>query len=89
MTKEESLAVVSIACFISFRSSRRLAKARISAPAEPMAPPSVGVAMPRKMVPSTRKISARGGIMTMTTWRESRLKDVQLEILVGQRDGVG
>jgi hypothetical protein len=27
--------------------------------AAPMAPPSVGVAMPRKMVPSTRKISSQ------------------------------
>jgi hypothetical protein len=32
-----------------------------------MAPPSVGVAMPRKIVPSTRKISASGGIRTMMT----------------------
>ena len=40
-----------------------------------MAPPSVGVAMPRKMVPSTRKISASGGISTKVTrsaMRESR-----------------
>ena len=38
-----------------------------SAPTAPMAPPSVGVAMPRKMVPSTRKISASGGISTNVT----------------------
>ena len=43
----------------------------ISAPVAPIAPPSVGVAMPRKMVPSTRKISTRGGSSTKTTRSES------------------
>ena len=38
-----------------------------SAPVAPIAPPSVGVATPRKIVPSTRKISASGGISTNTT----------------------
>ena len=47
--------------------SRPFAAAMTSAPTAPMAPPSVGVAMPRKMVPSTRKISASGGISTMIT----------------------
>jgi hypothetical protein len=32
-----------------------------------MAPPSVGVAMPRKMVPSTRKIRNSGGTSTSST----------------------
>ncbi|ODN68740.1 hypothetical protein A6302_03972 [Methylobrevis pamukkalensis] len=35
--------------------------ASTSAPTAPMAPPSVGVARPMKMVPSTRKISTSGG----------------------------
>ncbi|CAM3145127.1 hypothetical protein PANO111632_05085 [Paracoccus nototheniae] len=35
----------------------------------PIAPPSVGVAIPRKIVPSTRKTSASGGIITMITCR--------------------
>ena len=39
----------------------------ISAPVAPIAPPSVGVATPRKIVPSTRKISASGGIITKVT----------------------
>ena len=39
----------------------------ISAPVAPIAPPSVGVATPRKIVPSTRKISASGGISTKVT----------------------
>ena len=39
----------------------------ISAPMAPSAPPSVGVAMPRKIVPSTRKISTSGGISTKVT----------------------
>ncbi len=34
------------------------------APAAPIAPPSVGVAMPMKIVPSTRKIRNSGGTMT-------------------------
>ncbi len=47
--------------------SRRLSIARASAPTAPMAPPSVGVATPMKIVPSTRKISASGGTMTKMT----------------------
>ena len=35
--------------------------ARTKAPTEPMAPPSVGVASPIKMVPSTKKIRAMEG----------------------------
>ena len=34
------------------------------APAAPIAPPSVGVAMPMKIVPSTRKIRNSGGTIT-------------------------
>ena len=64
ITKEDSLAVEFIAWLSSDQLSRRLASARTSAPVAPMAPPSVGVAMPRKIVPSTRKISASGGIST-------------------------
>ena len=58
---------MSIACFSSFNDSRRRASAMISAPVAPIAPPSVGVATPRKIVPSTRKISASGGISTKVT----------------------
>ena len=39
----------------------------ISAPVAPIAPPSVGVATPRKIVPSTRKMRASGGISTNVT----------------------
>ncbi len=66
-TNAVSLAVVSIACFSRLRDSRRRASAMTSAPVAPIAPPSVGVATPRKMVPSTRKISASTGISTNTT----------------------
>ncbi|MNR39589.1 hypothetical protein D3C85_1578100 [compost metagenome] len=66
-TKVDSLVVVSMACFNSEMSRRRFIIARMMAPTAPMAPPSVGVAMPRKMVPSTRKISSSGGIITSTT----------------------
>ena len=44
----------------------------ISAPSAPIAPPSVGVATPRKIVPSTRKISTSGGISTKVTRSASR-----------------
>ncbi len=50
-----------------FPSLRRLAHASSMAPIAPMAPPSVGVATPMKIVPSTRKISSSGGTMTNTT----------------------
>ena len=46
---------------------RLLPMARIKAPSAPMAPPSVGVATPRKIVPSTRKIKISGGISTKVT----------------------
>ena len=78
MTNEDSLAVESIAWRSNGQLSRRLAKARISAPVAPIAPPSVGVAMPTKIVPSTRKISAKGGIMTITTSCASRLSSRSL-----------
>ena len=66
-TKHDSFIVESIAWRISFRSMRPRASAITSAPTAPIAPPSVGVAMPRKMVPSTRKIRASGGIITKVT----------------------
>ncbi len=66
-TKDDSRVVEASACLITSSDSRPFTAAMISAPTAPMAPPSVGVAMPRKMVPSTRKISASGGISTMIT----------------------
>ncbi len=75
-TNVVSLAVLSIACFNSDHDSRLRASAIRIAPVAPIAPPSVGVAMPRKIVPSTRKISASGGISTKVTFcamPESRL----------------
>ena len=66
-TKQESFIVESIAWRSSFRSIRCRARAITSAPTAPIAPPSVGVAMPRKMVPNTRKISPSGGISTKVT----------------------
>ena len=56
----------------------------ISAPSAPMAPPSVGVATPRKMVPSTRKISSSGGISTKVTRSAMRDKQAQPRDLVDQ-----
>ena len=73
MTKEASRVVAISACCTTLRLSRRFDAASTNAPTAPMAPPSVGVATPRKMVPSTRKISASGGISTMMTWPASRL----------------
>ena len=66
-TKQDKRMVESMAWRISLRSMRPRMSAMISAPTEPMAPPSVGVAMPRKIVPSTRKIKASGGISTKVT----------------------
>ena len=58
----------SSACLSVARLSRLRATAISSAPAAPMAPPSVGVATPRKMVPRTKKISASGGTNTNVTF---------------------
>ena len=74
-TKHDSLVVESIACLSSAIDNRRRATAISTAPSAPMAPPSVGVATPMKMVPSTRKISPSGGISTKVTrsaMRDSR-----------------
>ena len=67
-TKVVSLAVLSIACLSSDHDRRRRTSAISTAPIAPIAPPSVGVATPRKIVPSTRKISASGGISTKVTF---------------------
>ncbi len=63
----------------------------ISAPVAPMAPPSVGVAMPMKMVPSTRKISASGGISTKVTFSAifDNRPSLNTRLSDGQREGDG
>ena len=43
--------------------SRLFMAAKIKAPTEPIAPPSVGVARPIRIVPKTKKISAIDGTM--------------------------
>ncbi len=47
--------------------SRRLNQASRMAPTTPMAPASVGVTRPKRIVPSTMKISARLGTMPRST----------------------
>ena len=59
--------VDSIACRISVQVRRRCSAASTIAPTAPIAPASVGVAMPRKIVPSTRKISTTDGTMPHST----------------------
>src|SRR5690606_29188166 len=66
-TKQESLVVVSMAWRNKLQENRPRIRAMTSAPTAPMAPPSVGVATPMKMVPKTRKIRNSGGIMTKVT----------------------
>jgi hypothetical protein len=60
-----------VACRLR-RFSRRLTAARAIAPTAPIAPASVGVATPRKIVPSTRKIRTSGGIRLRSTARPRR-----------------
>ena len=67
ITKLVMVAVDSTACFIRPQSSLRFISARMMAPLAPIAPPSVGVATPMKIVPSTRKISTSGGIRQVNT----------------------
>ena len=71
-TNDASLAVFSSAWFINFLSKRLRLTAKIKAPKAPMAPPSVGVATPKKMVPKTKKIRIRGGISTKVTCSAKR-----------------
>jgi hypothetical protein len=59
--------VFDIASRISFQVKRPLIMASTTAPTAPMAPASVGVARPMKMVPSTRKISTTEGTMPLMT----------------------
>ena len=66
-TKVVSFAVEFIAWRRSDQVRRRLMSASTRAPVAPIAPPSVGVATPMKIVPSTRKMRASGGISTNTT----------------------
>src|SRR6202008_4803125 len=73
-TNAESLAVDSMADFkrvqlnrLGLRSSQRLKIASNITPLAPIAPPSVGVATPMKIVPSTRKIRNSGGTITNVT----------------------
>src|SRR3546814_17903940 len=66
-TKHDSVVVVFIAWRIRSSVSRRRISAITIAPTAPIAPPSVGVATPLKIVPSTTKISASGGINTKDT----------------------
>ena len=89
ITNEDSFAVEFIACLSSDQLRRRLISARISAPVAPIAPPSVGVAMPRKIVPSTRKISASGGISTNNTRRSSFAPAQRARLGRQRRRGVG
>ena len=53
------------------RSGGRCSAASTMAPTAPIAPASVGVARPRKIVPSTRKISTSDGTMPHSTLRIS------------------
>ena len=71
-TKHDSLVVVVTAWRSSDIVRRPRMMAMMPAPNAPMAPPSVGVATPRKMVPSTRKISSSGGISTNVTRSAAR-----------------
>ena len=61
--------VVSNNTFLSTgRSILRFAAASSRAPAAPTPAASVGVAKPRKMLPSTAKINRAGGRMAMSSW---------------------
>ena len=67
ITKLVSFVVDSIACLSSVKFKRPRDQANTMAPTAPMAPPSVGVATPIKIVPSTKNINNKGGTITKTT----------------------
>src|SRR4249920_1193337 len=90
-TNDDSLAVDSTADLsrarlnlLGLRSSHLLKMASRIAPDAPMAPPSVGVATPMKIVPSTRKIRNSGGTITKVTCcasNDKNLKPVTLPMI--------
>ena len=63
--------VVSMPCQSRGHVRRRLMAASTSAPTTPMAPASVGVARPMKIVPSTRKIRTSEGTMPLVHFQAS------------------
>src|SRR5690625_1612189 len=67
MTKHDKRVVLAMAWLSNLKFRRRRDTAITMAPTAPMAPPSVGVATPMKIVPKTRKIKNNGGIMTKVT----------------------
>lgn len=71
MTKVARRAVASTASFRIANVSRRFTSAIAIAPNAPIEPDSVGVAMPRKIVPKTRNISPKGGTSANTARRAS------------------
>ena len=66
ITKIASFAVFSKAWLINDHDRRRRIIASTNAPTAPIAPPSVGVAIPMKMVPNTKKMRITGGISAKT-----------------------
>ena len=63
--------VVSMPWISSGHDRRRLSAASTIAPTTPMAPASVGVARPMKIVPSTRKMSASDGTIAVVHFHAS------------------
>ena len=70
-TKAVMRMVVSMPCQSSGQVRRRFMAASTRAPTTPMAPASVGVARPMKMVPSTRKIRTSEGTMPLMHFQAS------------------
>ena len=87
ITKLVITAVDSTACLSSEKLSLRLASAMTMAPLAPIAPPSVGVATPRKIVPSTRKISTSGGIIDVNTLTHQRAAEERARLRRAGRRG--
>jgi hypothetical protein len=75
ITIEVMRIVDSMPCRTSVQVSRRFNAARAMAPTAPMAPASVGVARPMKIVPSTRKIRTTDGTIPRRTLRHSGQPD--------------
>src|SRR6187401_522282 len=71
ITMVESRVVESIACQSIDQDSLPLNQASTIAPAAPIAPDSVGVASPIRIVPSTMKINAREGSMPRISFSAS------------------
>ncbi len=86
-TIEVTVAVLIVASRSIAKLKRRLATARMAAPATPTDADSVGVAMPARIDPSTVTISSSGGNSAVSTSRPSAARSASVTTIAGHDFG--